>query len=572
VVGGAGAAGSAGAITSNLRLFGVVPQIPPAQTQRHRSYEAIKRWVQWLVENNCFCPEDANRPFCLDGNVKCYISSPGNAEGGIENDRTVKRILRMFPSERGSRTIDIYVAHLIYMWYGDQLKKYCHISNEPSIMQHLIRHVSGMELDLRVIMDSSPVFDTAKHIKKLGLHRVISGLAAEGSDKPDRFMREFTWKSQNNAIMSEGMGVNMWQLLVLASLIGNDSIHCKSRSRVSQSVLRQILKMAPSAATPGNLVSVRSFHERSNEPEFVLVPDAGRCEHFLRPIYDDGFALNGVPSYCAPVNGKMPEDYLGVSGVLAMANFLQCHYAEVPPKSVCCHYNLVPYRYHHVCRGSDVEGNIYLDDDGVRLAYDDGAVEQWDLVEWEDKLKDREMLVMPTIWRSGTLVVCRDGATVGSLVNFGTRKSIEEADGDDAASLRGFVSNYDHHKFCYHLLVAENSLSAVSVRYVLDNLVTPGTEVWIRGDTQPWEDLREFLPDADDMGEEQADQRMIRARLNVPLIKDPQPGIIYLTVLQKPRNSGFSHDSTYRHVTASPWEISPVPPAEPRMRITELLI
>ena len=39
------------------------------------------------------------------------------------------------------------------------------------------------------------------------------------------------------------------------------------------------------------------------------------------------------------------------------------------------------------------------------------------------------------------------------------------------------MSNYDHLKFCY--LVAENSCS---VRYVLDNLVTPGTEVWIRGD------------------------------------------------------------------------------------------
>ena len=39
------------------------------------------------------------------------------------------------------------------------------------------------------------------------------------------------------------------------------------------------------------------------------------------------------------------------------------------------------------------------------------------------------------------------------------------------------MSNYDHLKFCY--LVAENSRS---VRYVLDNLVTPGTEVWIRGD------------------------------------------------------------------------------------------
>jgi len=68
---------------------------------------------------------------------------------------------------------------------------------------------------------------------------------------------------------------------------------------------------------------------------------------------------------------------------------------------------------------SAAEGNIYLDDDGVRLAYDDGAVEPWDLVEWEDKLKDREML------HAGGL----PGRGVGG--NFGTRKS-------DAASLRRF--------------------------------------------------------------------------------------------------------------------------------------
>jgi len=70
----------------------------------------------------------------------------------------------------------------------------------------------------------------------------------------------------------------------------------------------------------------------------------------------------------------------------------------------------VPYRYHHVCRGGQ------YDDDGVRLAY---AVEPWDLVEWEDKLKDREML------HAGGL----PGRGVGG--NFGTRKS-------DAASLRRF--------------------------------------------------------------------------------------------------------------------------------------
>ena len=528
------------------------------------------------MDNHCFCPENSNAHFCERTNIKCYISSPGNADGAINGDRGVKRILRMFPSERGSRTVDVYVAHLISLWYGDQLQKYCHIpKKEPSILKHLINSVSGMEIDLGVLMDSSPIYDTAKHIKKLGLQRLLPGLASEGSTTADRFMRDFTWKDASGSPKSEGMGVNMWSLLTLVSWMQCKDIHCNTRAKVAKTAMYLISKMSPAAATPGNMMLVRSFNAKTFEPEWVRVPNEGRCEHFLRPVFDSNFAITGVPSYCAPVYGKsMPEDYLGVSGVLALAQFLKCQYWEVPPKHVYSHYNLVPRRYHPIYRKTDFTyGHIYLDDDVVRVTYDDDMREDWDVDSWESLLKERDFLVLPTIWRSGALVLTRDKQGVGCLVNSGTRESILKAEGEDSELLqRGFISNFDHIKVCYHMLVEENTTCPIGPLEVLKDLIPIGTEVWIRGGTQAWEDIRDFLPDTPEFNSDAEDMRMLKARLNVPLTVDPKPGVVYLTVLQKPRDVISCQDTSYRHLTVSPWEISPVPPEDPRLRISELLV
>jgi len=513
-----------------------------------------------------------NRPFSVENNVKCYISSPGNADGGIQTDGSVKTILRFLSSEYGNMSAEYVVADLIYLVFGPELKQYCHISNEPSIIRNLIKTISLMEIDLRVIMDSSPIFDSNKHLRKLGLSRVLPGMCQPGHDRPDRFMRKFVWKSGNNSILSQGMGVNMWTLLTLASLVGNDSIHCKSRGRAAQSILSQILKMSPASTTPGNMVPIRSFHEKTNKPEFVCVPGYNRCDHFLRPINDQNFATHGVFSYCKHIKGHMPEDYLGVSGVLAISFFLQCDYKDVPPSQVKCHYNLIPERYHHIHkRSEDKNGNIYLHADGVHVTYDDDTCENWDCDEWEHKLREHGFLVMPTIWRSGALVLLPDGSGVGCPVPSGTRRAVEDQDGAAAVAALKYISNYDHINMGYHLLVEENTTTCVSVMYVLDNLVVPGKEVWIKGGSQAWEDLREFLPSSD-LSQDEADKRMIKARLNVPLILSPVPGIIYLTVLERPSGSAFASDISHRHVTASPWELSATPPPDPSMRISELWI
>lgn len=535
-------------------------QIPPVENKNaNKVYQEIRNWVAWLSANNCFCPDDSTRPFCKYGNIKCYISSPGQPDGSISDDKSIKRVLRMGPSDRGSRCLHTAVADLLTNSFGSPLKKYCHFGPEVSILKNLLRTISNMEVDLRALFASSPIYDTKKHITKLHMQSEVPGLATSDHNKPGKYLCDFEWKEPGNGIKSQGVGVNMWALLSLVSLLGNKDIHCKARGRASQAILKLILKMSPAACTPGGMFPVRSFHERSVEPELVCVSMENRCDHFLRPIDDDNFAFNGVFSYCGLVNGKMPEDLLGCAGVQAMADFFQCDYVEVPPSEVYCQYNLQWKRYHHVYRlEDDTHGNIIIEENHVVFNMDGEEGCTWDIDNWEQELKRNKFLVLPMIWRSGALILLPDQNTVGCLVPDKTCNKL---------------SNYDHELMCYHALVDENEYVKVPVLDVLKTLITPGTILWIRSETQLWEDLRQLLPPPPGgLTEEEADSRWIKARLNVPIVVDPRPGDVYLTVLQRSKHSVHVRDMTYRHIVASPWELSAQPPMDERLWINELSV
>lgn len=530
----------------------------PTEAGTRKAYEDIRAWVQWLSANNCFCPDDSTRGFCKYGNIKCYISSPGQPDGSISDDKSIKRVLRMGPSDRGSRCLHTAVADLITNSFGSPLKKYCHFGPEVSILRNLLRTISTMEVDLRALFASSPIYYSKKHILKLRMQNEVPGLASSEHDRPGKFLCDFEWKDPGNGIKSQGVGVNMWALLSLVSLLGNKDIHCKARGRASQAILKLILKMSPAACTPGGMFPVRSFHERSVEPELVCVSMENRCDHFLRPIDDDNFAFNGVYSYCGLVNGKMPEDLLGCAGVQAMADFFQCDYVDIPPSEVYCQYNLQWKRYHHVYRREDeTHGNIIIEEDRVVFTTEGGGC-TWHIDHWEQELKKQNFLVLPMIWRSGALILLPDHDSVGCLV-------------PDKTCNR--ISNYDHELMCYHALVDENEYVQVAVLDVFKTLITPGTELWIRSDTQLWEDLKEFLPPPPPgWTEEEADSRWIKARLNVPIVVDPKPGDVYLTVLQRSKNSLHVRDMSYRHIIGSPWELSVNAPEDKRFCINELSV
>ena len=310
-----------------------------------------------------------DHPFDVQYNVKDYITSPGNAEGGVDDSCDVKRILRYTTSERGTCSGAHMIGKLVFAHFGAELVRYCHFGTESSIMDKLMEKMTGIQVDFRAILGGCPIYNTKKHLEKLGLQAELPGLCTDGGQSnADVFMRPFVEKSANGGVGSEGSGVKLFALLTAASLVGTDHIHCKSSSRISQSILKLIMKSAPVAV--GNYVPLRSFHEQTREVEVIVVNHKQRPENFVRPIDDDLFANTGVFSYCAVDDGDMPEDYIGLP-VREQAKFLKCKYVDVPADQVYSSYQLVTGRFYSIySKSSNSHGSLIVNDGGVFVQLD----------------------------------------------------------------------------------------------------------------------------------------------------------------------------------------------------------
>jgi len=414
------------------------------------------------------------------------------------------------------------VGELISNAFGAELLQYCHVEKEPSIYTLLLKSLCTTEVDLRPLLGGAPVYDTRKHIAKLGLQRTLPGLYNSESAAPDKFLRCFTWKAETGQVMSEGMGVNMWALLLMGSLMGSDEIHTKQSSRVANSILSLILRLAPPGATPGNMIPVRGINERSHHPENVMVSGKNRCEHFIRPVNDDNMAINGRFTYCQVMKGGlMPEDYLGLAPVLGMSEYLACKYWEVPPQYVEGHIQIMQGRWYCIRKHSEnarevVEGTLTIDKGGAHIYYDDRG-ESFSYEDWQKELRARGFLVMPSVTRCGAVVTYDGGSKVGCLVPNGTRAAMVQ-EGTSIAE-GAFVSNFDHVNVRYSALVDEGTLLHMPVVLTIESLVPPGTVLWIKPDSQTWADMKECFPPTDAKGgeeDEEEDGRMVQARLNMP--------------------------------------------------------
>lgn len=520
------------------------------------------------MENHCFSPETYDRPYASDANIKCYISCPGTVDGGVSEGSDSPNILRFTPSQRGGRSVGTVLSEMIFQVYGGELVRFCHFGTELCIIERLLERLQGMKVDLRPIMGGAPIYNTRKHLEKLGLHRELPGLCLVDADRPDNFMKFCVWKSGGGAVGSEGACVNMWALLAAASLVGCDHIHCKSSSRFAQSVLSLVLKSAPASATPGDLIPVRSFHEVSKEVEIVSVDSTNRPENFLRPIDDGNFAANGIFSYCPVVDGEMPEDYLGCGYVREMSKFLKCKYHEVPPRHVHGSYQLMPGRYHAVYgKERDVWGSMIINDGAVLLVLENSQAFSWEFHEWEDKLREEGLLVMPTIWRSGAAVRL-DGGVVGCLVPDGTRDSMTEQ--GDMVGDEFYLSNYDHIQHAYWARCEQDKMLPLKVIDTMERLIAPGAFLWIKPGSAAWEKLApRFPPSA--LPEADAVQRALRVRLNVPLAPNPEAGKVHVTVIRRKKTSRRNLDFNFDHITVDPWELTADPPGNSKLEIKELV-
>ena len=531
-------------------------------------HRAVRDWILWLIQNCCFSPEEYDRPWSSDSNIKCYVSCPGTMEGGVMESPGVKNILRFTPSNRGSKPPLQMIAEMIAKEFGGELARFCHVNSEICILERMLDKLMSFKMDLRPILFNAPVFNTRKHIKKLGLEGDLPGLCRQGYDKPDCFLKMGVWKTGGGAVGSEGASVNMWALLTAASLVGSNHIHCKSSSRISQSLLALILESAPAAVTPGNVVPVRSFDEVSGSLEMVQVQCYRRPENFLRPVNDVNFAINGVFSYCPVEDGEMPEDYLGFGHVRAQAKFLKCKYMEVPPQHIMGSYQILPGRYYCVYNhATKCVGNVFVGDKKVRIELrEDGELLDADFDKWEEHLTARSYLVLPTIFRSGAVVTLEDDDEgVGCLVTDGTRKSMGFVPSDF------YLSNYDHLGYCYHALTAEEELETITADKIYQRLVNPGADLWIRPDTQTWAELQKYFPKNEALGPEREALRMVKARLNVSLVSNPDPRKVCVTVIYKKLHGLQTVDLEIQHLSLYPWELSRKAPEDPCLQVHDLV-
>ena len=498
------------------------------ESPEYLRYEArIKAWVLMCTRERCLCPSDSDQPPDSGNNLCGYISSPGT-ESGAPNDASQLPKLMRVAIDRNQRPAYERVAVEFQRCFGEELFRFCGIGKEPEILRLLLQQLMRMApVDLRPLLGGVPIYNTGKHIERLGLAQDLPALCRAQGGKPDHFLKAFAWKSVGNVVAGEGLGVNMWALLVLASLLGTEDIHAKNTSKVAVALLSLIAGMAPRAATPGQRFPVRSFNDQTQNVEMVIVQARGQPEHFLRPLRDDKFAISGEYTYCPADDGRVPEDWLHNSHLLAAAKrFLFCEWREVPPTFLRGSYQVLAKRHYAILRQgsrdtSPALGSLYVDSKGAVIRYDsDGLGYRVDLgvMEWSDRLAALGFLVMPMVFRSGALVLIKRSLTqLGCLVPSGTRASLVDA-GIDPASVQ-YVGNFDPIRMGYHALVERDTTVFMDAETVQERLIAPGTVIWIMPGTPTWQGLAEQnLFPRRRSGDVDNDICALRARLNIPTV------------------------------------------------------
>ena len=529
---------------------------------RYHSWRILRDWLIWCHTNNCFCPADRERSLDYAYNVAPYVSSPGSGIGGLhELDQGVFRVA----PDRGSRAVHWTVASRVSKVYGKDLYHFCHMGKEDSVYAHALNScMTHFRPDFRLLFDNCPLYDTARHVRRLGLEGLLPGLCA-GADgvepvtECDPYVRGFAWKN-NGCVLSEGLGINLWGVLVVASLLESSDLHPAGSGNFARNVLGQILTHAPVCVTPGNVIPLRNYNVHSGKPQFLIVPaSASRPEHFLRPVTDENFATSGELTYCRAKFGLLPEDVMHCANVMGVASFLKCDYLEVTASLLRGPYHLVPRRRYPVWRrgqlggGDEAGGDIVVENGSIQIRwtpFDAGApsLSGWECVhvgvlDWEAKLRELSLIVLPMISRPCAAVwMGSDRQTVGLIV-----PAVDPVQGDNTCV------NFSHDDWQYLVLCGEEDVRGVTPLYAVKSLINVGTILWIVPGTPAWRSLERHI--SSHIPREEAQQLAISVRLNVPSAMHPDRSKLFVTYLVRPRAGvGSMIPGT---IGVDPWELMP---------------
>lgn len=511
----------------------------PSEGPSLDEYQMIRQFVWECIDGNRFCPQEHAEHHPSD-NVSCYITSNG---GVTLLPRDTKKALMRFTDSKtpgedeadySKKALD-RAAGRIQSKYKDVLFRCCHMGPEQSVIRNALDYMLTRFLpDFRNLLGAKK-FCSRKHFEKMGFLENFQGLTDFQETNAPPYLKtcQFIF---NGEVASTALGVNIWSLLAMVSLMGGANIHPHINNDVARSTVEKILSNGPVSCTPGNSFAVRSFNVDDLKNEELILHKNNRPEHFLRP-YDHGFAQSGVLPVGKAVGQYLPEDMMHAPFLERLSKFLYCTILEVPARAVLAEYELVPDRHYsmHVplSHGRQYGTVIVISAQEVVeiTEFDDNEPCEGSAVrytDWCNFVREKSYVLTPMIWRGGACVrISTDsGAIPGCIIPF-----------------EGSPTQFNHEK-CQYKILLESDLSTVDVFFldVLSSLVPVGELMHLKMDVLPHPHTK-------------AD-KWVSCRLSVPNMRFPQPGKLYVSCVHKPRRVG--NDSASADVMifcVNPWDL-----------------
>jgi hypothetical protein len=364
-------------------------------------------------------------------------------------------------------------AGRIQAQYKDVLFRCCHMGPEQSVIKNALEYMHTRFLpDFRNLLGARK-FWSRRHFEKLGISvsSGFQGLTDYNETTPPPYIKTCQFIS-NGDVCSTAIGVNIWSLLAMVSLMGGATLHPHINNDTARSTVEKILSNSPVACTPGNSFAVRSFGVEDMKNEEIIVQKHNRPEHFLRP-YDQGFAASGVLPVGKAVAQFLPEDMMHAPFLERLSSFLHCNILEVPANAIECEYELVPERFysmHIPLSHGRAYGTVFVNSaqENVEIVeFDDGDPCEGQIIParaWIEHVRSKSYVLTPMLWRAGVCIRISgdDGSFPGCLIPFPETES-----------------QFNHSKCTYKILYSAD-MSTVDT-FFLDTLanVIPAGEIML---------------------------------------------------------------------------------------------
>ena len=463
-----------------------------------RVKDELRQWITKMSSSNSFCEGP-------------YISNGATSEGGPLN---AKQIFR--PSRNDKLTLVQQVGAMIQDHYGKELWFYFSMGPSTSIYTNAVKRWMKQNPDWRALLQMPNLYNTKRHLTKLGLTNLIPKLT-DGGQEGNQFVRIF----KNSGW--DFLGVNMWQLLVSACLLGNTDLHPKNASNVSRSLLTALLAQSPRCLTLSGRIPILDFNSVTGNYEYLVINNEKRPDFLLRPTHDPAFFESGNLSMCpGGEDGLLPEDCVHCCMLENASRLLYCNKWEVPASFLEGNWNLVPGYPYALHKQGGGEGVVYIvPNKSIEITLVENGTEIHSSLspssDWEACIKEEGFIIIPMIFRPCAAVWGPTKESVGLIL---------PQDLDDGA----LNSNFNKELRFYSVGFDEDAEpSDMTALEVIKNIVKIGTELFIKPGCEAWEELRGRFPG--NILPADIPRMAVRVRLNIPEVMMPDASKLHVSVL-----------------------------------------